>query len=194
MWLDGGRLKDVGTADEVVAEYFASGREPTGEVSYQGDGLRAPGSDVARLVAARIRSTSGAVTTSIDARTAVSVEIEYEVLRPAAGLRVGFSLLTPDGTVVFSSNDADGTKDSDREESRAPGGYVSTCTVPGNFLNYGQYFVTVGADTPLIQGHFLVDRVLAFNVEQTGGIGGHIADGRQGLVRPALPWTIRSAG
>jgi hypothetical protein len=59
-------------------------------------------------------------------------------------------------------------------------------------LNYGQYFVTVGADTPLIQSHFLVDRVLAFNVEQTGGIGGHISDGRQGLLRPALPWTVQT--
>lgn len=64
--------------------------------------------------------------------------------------------------------------------------------MPGTF-DYGQYFVTVGADTPLIQSHFLVDRVLAFNVEQTGGIGGHISDGRQGLLRPALPWTIHTA-
>ena len=194
IWLDGGRLKDTGTPDEVVAQYFASGREPEGEVNYRAHGQRAPGSEAVRLVAARVRAANGAVTTSIDARNPFTVEIEYEVLRSDVGLRVGFSLVTPDGIVVFSTNDTDGTRDADHGEARrAPGLYISTCTIPGHFLNYGQYFVTIGADTPLIQSHFLVDRVLAFVVEQTGGVGGHISDGRQGLLRPELPWIIDRA-
>ena len=68
---------------------------------------------------------------------------------------------------------------------------MSRCTIPGNFLNYGQYFLSVGSDTPMIQSHFFVDRGLSFTVEQTGGIGAHISDGRQGLLRPELPWTMR---
>jgi hypothetical protein len=43
----------------------------------------------------------------------------------------------------------------------------------------------------MIQSHFLLERALAFNVEQTGGIGGHISDGRQGVLRPVLPWTVK---
>ena len=75
--------------------------------------------------------------------------------------------------------------------ARDPGTYVSCCTIPGPFLNYGQYFLTVGSDTPMIQSHFLVERGLAFSVEHTGGIGAHISDGRQGVLRPALPWAVR---
>ena len=68
---------------------------------------------------------------------------------------------------------------------------MSVCTIPGNFLNYGQYFLSVGSDTPMIQSHFFIDRGLSFNIEQTGGVGAHISDGRQGLLRPDLPWTMR---
>jgi lipopolysaccharide transport system ATP-binding protein len=188
IWLDNGRLMDYGAADEVVAKYFAAGIQAVGELTFHDRLAQAPGSEFARLLAVRVRSSRGQATASIDARTPFTIEIEYEILRPAATLRVGFRLTANDGTVLFSSTDADGAE---RDEGRTPGTYVSACTIPGAFLNYGQYFVSVGADTPLIQSHFFVDRGLAFNVEQTGGAGAHISDARPGVLRPVLPWAIR---
>jgi lipopolysaccharide transport system ATP-binding protein len=186
IWLDNGQLRDVGAADEVVAKYFAAGVQALGELTFRERLAEAPGSEFIRLLAARVRSREGHVTTSIDARSSFDVEIEYEILRPAASLRVGFSLTAHDGTVVFSSKDADTL-----EEARTSGAFASLCTIPGNFLNYGQYFLSVGSDTPMIQTHFLIDRGLSFNIEQMGGIGAHISDGRQGLLRPDFPWTTR---
>jgi lipopolysaccharide transport system ATP-binding protein len=185
LWLDQGKLRDFGAADDIVGKYFAAGVQALGELSFRDRPAEAPGSEFIRLIAVRLRSGEGHVTTSIDARSPLSVEIEYEVLRPAASLRVGFSLTAHDGTVVFSSTDAD-SQDGDRR----PGTYVSCGTIPGSFLNYGQYFLSIGSDTPMIQSHFLIDRGLSFTVEQTGGLGAHISDGRQGLLRPALAWTI----
>jgi lipopolysaccharide transport system ATP-binding protein len=187
LWLDHGRLRDLGAADEVVAQYFASGAHVVGELTFRERPAEAPGSELVRLIALRLRSEHGAITASIDARSPFHVEIEYQVLSPSSNLRVGFSLTAHDGTVVFSSTDTDTTT----VEDRAAGTYVSACTVPGPLLNFGRYFLSVGADTPMIQSHFLLERALAFNVEQSGGIGGHISDGRQGLLRPALPWTIQ---
>jgi lipopolysaccharide transport system ATP-binding protein len=186
IWLDNGQLKDVGAADEVVAKYFAAGVQALGELTFRDRPAESPGSEFIRLLAVRIRSREGHVTTSIHARSPFDVEIEYEILRPAASVRVGFSLTAHDGTLVFSSKDADTL-----EEARTPGAFVSVCTIPGNFLNYGQYFLSVGSDTPMIQSHFFIDRGLSFNIEQTGGVGAHISDGRQGLLRPDLPWTMR---
>jgi hypothetical protein len=40
----------------------------------------------------------------------------------------------------------------------------------------------------MVKTNFLVDRALAFHIEQTGGAGGHISDKRQGLLRLMLPW------
>ena len=186
IWLDRGQLKEVGPADDVVARYFAAGVQALGELPFRDPPAEAPGSEFIRLLAVRIRSSEGHVTTSIDARSPVSVEVEYEILRPAASLRVGFSLTAHDGTVLFSSKDADTL-----DEGRTPGTFVSRCTIPGNFLNYGQYFLSIGSDTPMIQTHFFIDRGLSFTIEQSGGIGAHISDGRQGLLRPDLPWSIR---
>jgi lipopolysaccharide transport system ATP-binding protein len=189
IWLDKGYLRDLGAADDIVAKYFAAGVQALGEVSFLDRLPEAPGSEYVRLLALRVRSGRGEVTASIDARSPFSVEIEYEILRPATSLRVGFRITAHDGTVLFSSTDGD-----ESETERSPGTYVSSCTIPGPFLNYGQYFVSVGSDTPMIQSHFLAERCLAFNIEHTGGIGAHISDGRQGVLRPALPWTIRRIG
>jgi lipopolysaccharide transport system ATP-binding protein len=190
LWLDKGRLRGRGTAEEVVAAYFAAGIQALGELSFRDRLAEAPGSDFIRLLALRVRSGRGDVTASLDARSPIHVEIEYEVLRPATSLRVGFRLTAHDGSVLFTATDADGAEEG-AEEERAPGTYVSRCTIPGSFLSFGQYFLTVGSDTPMIQSHFLVERGLAFTVEQTGGIGGHLSDGRQGLLRLALPWTVQ---
>ena len=194
VWLDHGQVKDLGAADEVVARYFAAGTQALGELTFRDRLAEAPGSEFIRLIAVRIRSREGQVTTSIDARSPVEIEVEYEVLRSTSSLRVGFSLTAHDGTVVFSSYDADGPDTDGPEHDRAPGTYLSRCTIPGTFLNYGQYFLSIGSDTPMIQKHFFLDRGLVFNVEQTGGVGGHIPDGRQGLLRLALPWSTQGLG
>jgi hypothetical protein len=62
--------------------------------------------------------------------------------------------------------------------------------VPGEFLNAGQYFLSVGADFPMVRTHFLVDPALSFRIEQTGGAGASIPDARPGLLRLNLPWTL----
>jgi lipopolysaccharide transport system ATP-binding protein len=192
VWLDRGTLKDFGTADEVVARYYATGSQALGELTFRDRLAEAPGSEFVRLLAARTRAAEGHVTTSIGASSPLDVEIEYEILRPASSLRVGFTLIAHDGTVVFSSNDADGKETDSLAGARSSGTYLSRCTIPGTFLNYGRYFLSFGSDTPMIQEHFFLERGLNFYVEQTGGVGGHVLDGRQGLVRPGLPWTTRS--
>ena len=185
IWLDGGQIRDYGPADKVVAAYFAAGSQETGELTYRDRPAEAPGSEFVRLIAVRIRSSEGQVTTSIDARGPFVIEVEYEILRPAPSLRVGLHVTAPDGTIIFSTVDADSV-----EDGRLPGAYVSRCTIPGTFLNAGQYIVAIGSDTPMMQSHFMVDRGIVFTVEPTAVIGGHIPDGRPGLVRPALPWSV----
>jgi lipopolysaccharide transport system ATP-binding protein len=189
IWLDKGHLRDLGVTDDVVAKYFAAGVQALGELTFRDRLPEAPGSEYVRLLALRVRSGRGEVTASIDARSPFDVEIEYEILRPTTSVRVGFRITTHDGTVLFSSTDVD-----EVETNRSPGTYLSCCTIPGPFLNYGRYFLSVGSDTPMIQSHFLIERGLAFSVENTGGVGAHLSEGRQGVLRPALPWTIRRLG
>jgi lipopolysaccharide transport system ATP-binding protein len=185
IWIDGGRVCAEGNTEEIVAAYLASGVRDCGEVTFPAD--QAPGSEYVRLDAVRVRDSAGDVTSNIDARKPFSIEVEYRVLRQANALRVGFTLLAADGSALLSSMDLESTRDQIRRE---PGRYVGRCTLPGDFLNYGQYFVSVGADFPMIQSHFFCDRSLSFLVERTGGLGGHIPDARSGMLRMRLPWDV----
>jgi lipopolysaccharide transport system ATP-binding protein len=186
IWLDQGAIRDIGEPESIVGRYLSMGIDESGEVRYP-DVSTSPGSEYVRLLAVRIRDGHGGITTTPDARTAMSLEIEYRVLQDAPGLRVGARLLGSDGSVLLSTTDHDDVSD---ERPRAAGRYVSRCEIPGAFLNYGQYFVTVGADFPMIQSHFSVDRVLSFRIERVAGTAAHIPDNREGLLRMTLPWTV----
>lgn len=186
IWIDGGIVRADGETESVVAQYLAAGVGHAGEALFADD-EQAPGSEFVRLLSVRVRERSGIVSTAIDSRFPFTIECEYRVLRRCEGLRVGIALLTTEGIVVLASNDADGAG---TELVREPGRYLSRCTVPGQFLNYGQYFVSVGSDFPMVQTHFNRDRLLSFVVERTGGVGGHHDDARPGMVRVNLPWDI----
>jgi len=187
IWLDRGQVRQSGDAETVVASYLRSGAEQAGEVMFHDNGQKAPGSEYIRLEAIRVRGSDGVVTATLDVRRPFTLEVQYRILRRTSNLRVGVRLMAHDGTVLLSSTDMDQNEDLVRE----PGVYVSRCTVPGELLNYGQYFVSVGCDFPMVRTHFAVDQGLAFQIEQTGGAGGHISDGRGGVLRMSLPWTVQ---
>jgi lipopolysaccharide transport system ATP-binding protein len=189
IWIDKGEVRADGYTDEVVAQYLAAGAQESGEVTFPNDPdpTITPGSEYIRLQAIRVKDNNGRVAVVMDARRPFTIEIEYRILKRAASLRVGLTLIAPDGSAILSSMDDDAA---DEELVREPGLHVSRCTIPGDFLNYGQYFVSVGADFPMRQSHFHYDRGLSFQVERTGGVGGHISDGRSGLIRMTLPWDV----
>jgi lipopolysaccharide transport system ATP-binding protein len=188
--LNSGQAEVCANIEEIVARYLGSGVQECGEIGFSDDLSRAPGSEYVRLLAVRIRDRDELVTSSLDIRHPFSIEIEYQVLRRVKNLRIGLRLLGHDGFVVLSSTDMDGLEG---ELEREPGKYISRCSLPGDFLNYGQYFVSIGSDFPMMQVHFSLDRALAFQVESTGGVGGSIPDGRSGILRVRLPWDIHKS-
>jgi lipopolysaccharide transport system ATP-binding protein len=187
LWIDAGSVRASGNTEEIVSAYMASGVRDSGEAVFPDDGPQAPGSEYVRLKAVRIRNGTGQVTGAVDARQPISIEVDYRMLRRAASLRVGVTILAADGSALLSSTDLESNPE---DLVREPGLYTSRCTIPGDFLNYGQYFVSVGADFPLVQSHFFWDRGLTFTVERMGGVGGHISDNRSGMLRMRLPWEI----
>jgi lipopolysaccharide transport system ATP-binding protein len=191
VWLDGGQLQACGSVEEMVAQYLASGVQECATVTFPDHMQHVPGTDYICLLAIRIRDREGRTTPSLDIRYPFTIEIQYQILRRVSNLRVGLTLTTADGLVVLSSTDIDNVEDG---LEREPGTYISHCTIPGDFLNHGQYFVSVGADFPMIQAHFFLDRGLTFRIEQTGGVGGSIPDGRSGILRLRLPWNIEKIG
>jgi lipopolysaccharide transport system ATP-binding protein len=191
IWIEGGQVREIGPAVDVAMHYLETNQQDTGEVKFTEGSERPPGSEYIRLMGARLRDDHGKVTTVFGTRSSQTLEIEYRILRRTPNIRLGFGLVTYDGTVIFSSRDVDGQPEAC---ARMPGDYIARCTIPANLLGLGQYAVTLVCDTRKIQVHFRLDRVLVFRVEDLGSEADPAIGGGGGLVRLALPWTLERAG
>jgi lipopolysaccharide transport system ATP-binding protein len=191
IWLERGEAKACASAEEIVARYLGSGMDTQAEISFSDDPQHAPGNENVRVLAVRVRNNERQIASSLDMRCPFAIEVEYRILRRVSNLRIGYRLLTHEGVVVLSSTDTDGRSEG---VERLPGRYLSTTTIPGNFFNAGRYVISLGADIPMVSTQFTLERILGFTVEQTGGIAGHISDGRLGILRLQLPWKTEILG
>jgi lipopolysaccharide transport system ATP-binding protein len=187
--LDEGRLVGDGPAHKVVGAYLSSGMGTTAVREWK-DPKRAPGGEIVRLLAVRVRLEDGTVSDAVDIRRPVGVEIRYEVLKPGYVLLPHFGVQNADGVQVFTANDQDPCW---RGKPRPVGRYVSTGWIPGNFLAEGTLFVgpamrTIGPDTV----QFYERDAVAFQVIDSPGADtarGDYPGTIPGVVRPLLQWT-----
>ncbi|MDQ7857229.1 MAG: ABC transporter ATP-binding protein [Armatimonadota bacterium] len=187
LWVDRGRIALRGGTAQVVQAYLEAAQARRAEFVAESRQRGRTEAVVLRRVA--VTDRGGAIVEAVASEEDVYVRIEYEVAAAIASARVGLRLHAGDGTLVFTSNDTD---PSGEGVPRSPGIYASVCTIPGNLLNEGQYYVTVACDRPMQEIVFVQEHVVAFSVYVGGGVGGAVRDGRRGVVRPPLQWTVRS--
>jgi lipopolysaccharide transport system ATP-binding protein len=189
--LDGGSVLRDGASHEVVSMYLGSGFGTTAAREWP-DSDRAPGNDVVRLRAVRVRMEDGRITDSVDIRNPVGIEMEYEVLNPGSVLIPNCHFYNEEGVYAFAAYDSDAAW---RGKPRPVGRYTSVAWVPGNFLSEGSLIVRVALNTfhPFVT-HFNERNVVAFQVVDTldgdsarGDFGGTVP----GVVRPLLRWTTQ---
>jgi lipopolysaccharide transport system ATP-binding protein len=189
--LDEGHLLQDGPSHQVVSTYLNSGLGTTAAREWP-DLTEAPGDDIVRLCAVRVRTEDGQVTDTVDIRQPVGIEIEYEVLRSGHALWPCFYTRNEEGVLLFSAIDIDPDW---RGRPRPAGRYVSTAWIPGNLLAEGTIIVaplmwTIHPTTL----HFRERDAIAFQVIDTldgdsarGDWAGHMT----GVVRPLLEWNTQ---
>jgi lipopolysaccharide transport system ATP-binding protein len=190
LWIDQGRIARAGSTAEVIQAYLASMQAQQGEFVARADD---PAHARARVALRRVSVTdaAGAVVDAVAGDAELRVRIEYAVAASIENVRVGFRLHAGDGTLVFTTTDTD---PQGQGTLREPGIYTSVCAIPANLLNEGRYHITVAADRPMQEVLFTHEHVVSFTVHMSGGVGGAVRDGRQGVIRPSLVWDIcRSA-
>jgi lipopolysaccharide transport system ATP-binding protein len=187
--MDGGQIVLDGTAPEAVGEYLNAGVKGSAERNWT-DPATAPGGEVARLRAVRIRNEAGDVSDAIDSREGFRVEMEYDIVRPGYVIRSNFTLWNNDeGAVAFSVFDLDSEW---LGRKRPVGRYRTTTWIPGDLLGDGLYTIDANMalrDFGTVQ--FMEAGAVAFRVVDSldgetarGDWGGPIP----GVVRPKLRW------
>ena len=99
--IDGGKVWKDGPSQDVVTAYVNAGRDHTAAREWA-DNAQAPGRDVVRLRAVRVRTTDGPVTDSVDIRQPVALEMEYDVLEPGHILLPNFQFFNDAGIHMFA--------------------------------------------------------------------------------------------
>jgi lipopolysaccharide transport system ATP-binding protein len=186
--LDKGHAMADGPAHQIAGSYLRSGLGSTGTREWN-DPWRAPGNDVVKLARVSVRSEEGKIVDAIDIRRPVSVEMEYEVLKPNWVLVPNFQFFTEDGTCAFIVHDFESEW---RRQPRPVGRFRSSMCIPGNFFAEGNLSVVAAMGTyDPFTAHFHEVDTVAFQVVDTiegDSARGDYAGPLPGVVRPTFPW------
>jgi len=189
--LDEGRVMEDGPSHQVVSAYLNSDFGTTAIREWP-DPARAPGGDIARLRAVRVRTEDGRIADAVDIRRPVAIEMEYEVLESGHVLLPYYDFFNEEGVQVFTAVDQDSAW---RKRPRPTGRYVSKAWIPGNLLSEGMLIanavvITLNPNTLQFYEHDAV----AFQVVDSldgNSARGDWAGKMLGVVRPLLKWSTQ---
>jgi lipopolysaccharide transport system ATP-binding protein len=187
--LENGQVKADGSSSEVVAQYMTSGTGLTSEREWNRVS-EAPGGEIARLRAVRVKDENDQVLQYFDIRKPIAIEMEYEVLESGYILLPHHNLFNEDGSWVFTTVDTDPKWQGQR---RPAGKYVGKAWIPGNLLSEGILYVNTllfTLEPKTIQ--FNEKDIVSFHVVDSldgDSARGNWAGSMKGAVRPLLKWT-----
>jgi lipopolysaccharide transport system ATP-binding protein len=189
--LDEGKVVLDGPASQVVGAYLNAGVGTTAVREWH-DRVKAPGGDIVRLYAVRVRTCDNQITDTVDIRQSVGIEMEYDVFKAGYVLLPNFAFYNQEGILAFGVQDLDPEW---RRRRRPTGRYASTVWIPGNYLSDGVMFVRASLNTmdPYIQ-QFDELHVIAFRVMDSfaaDSARGDWTGPMKGVVRPLLTWSTQ---
>ena len=178
---DQGRIVSQGPTNEVITEYQTRFVEMTPE--WIRPTLNGKSSDDFAFLSLRAKNQEKP-SSSFRGDQSFAIEIEYLIRRYLSACQIGIRVYSSVGLVVFYTADTDA--DGVNAQSRQPGHYKSTISIPGNFLAPGIYSIFVAAHCPSRNVYEVIEQTISFEVATSGSLAE--LDGRVGVLNPLIPW------
>lgn len=196
--LDSGKLVAEGPCREIVSRYLLRRATKRGIVFWR-EPAKAPGGDLVRLRSISLLNPNNSPTDQVDIAAGCAIEIAYWVLVEGNRLNCTIQLLDQTETMVFSSFNAPSAilgKDPWAGKRFNKGLFVTTCVIPGDFLNEGRYKVNIYIQRDVNLGIYLasLEDAVSFSTYDSGAMRREYGGRWGGVVRPRLEWTTRYAG
>jgi lipopolysaccharide transport system ATP-binding protein len=183
-----GALIAKGRSDLIASQYLI-GQSQSMAAKEWPDPAAAPGSEVARMRSIRVCDERGETCESVQITRPVRIRMEYDVLEAGHVLVPNFHVLNDEGVLLFCTRDNEGRWLSRPKQC---GRYVSTVTIPGNFLSEGGHTVTgVMSTYGPNRNHWIETEIVGFQVvDSLESRGVRLDYGGQwpGVVRPWFEW------
>ena len=193
VWLERGRVSAIGTSDDIVNQYVTMERRSDTLDAINVEIAKQPQDPDFQLRSVDVRQSSRS-TVEIHAGAPFDVRLEYDVLREVYGLHVFFQINDMDGTVIFESlHNGDGDEHLPLVK---PGRYVSTATIPADFLAGRMYELQISAAIHSVRMLLKPALSLSLHVHPTGRVNRAYAGyDTPGKIAPLIQWhTDRVAG
>jgi len=189
IWIDSGKISEIGLCKKVVSKYLNVNIGFNGERIWDNN-ENAPGDkNYICIRSLKILNLKEKTTKTVFLEEPFYIEIEYEILKNLPLSQIGIRLISDIGEVILQSGDNNLLEP--RIFQRNPGKYISRCKVPSNLLNQGNYGIALFGHIPNIQ--FLIkdnnENLINFEVltkKPTDGYGKI-----PGIIKPLLEWKIK---
>ncbi len=178
LWLQNGKVQQWGNASDIVNSYVSTIQKHRLKQEWD-DPETAPGNDYVRIKSVELVPHLNNPNDAIDIRTALTIKFQFWSTQDNLNLSTRISLFSYSGECIFNvlSSSTNCFKSSILE---------GECTIPGDFLNDGSYYISLNILKNTAIHLFDFDECLSFDME----------DNRSGLqwfgkwtgaVRPQFP-------
>jgi lipopolysaccharide transport system ATP-binding protein len=133
LWLKKGRMQDIGNANEVVTRYI-NGMQKTNWKQAWETPQEAPGNNWVRVREVQMVPDLASPDSYVDTRTALTFHFSFWNMVDQVDLTVWIQLFSYSGECVFELPST--------EVASKRGVLSGACTIPGNFLNEGAYYIS----------------------------------------------------
>lgn len=201
--MDHGNIIEDAEPNKAVESYLNSGNSRSGTIVFEGMN-NVPEDRVVRLKTVSIIQ-NGSATYDVDISQDTSIQIEYENKINDSRFYLAVQLLDQYGNIVFNSvnlNSFCRILDPLCGKPLSAGLFRTTCTIPADFLNTGQYHIGVGiirypefGEYPHYT-HFFESPLLSFHTIDLGEMlkDHSMSVAWPGIVRPRLSWSSTPMG
>lgn len=183
--LNAGRMELHGETHSVISFYVNEGQNILAQRTW--DRIEnAPGNTIARLHEVIVKNQNCQITGNLPSDENFSIEVNYWNQQSDAKLSTTLVVYNQEGSIVFSS--ISNHEANWHGKPRPRGLYRSVCQIPANLLSPGTYEITVIICASNYRDCFQEDKIVRFNIVDSGNVRGDYFGGYSGLVRPLLTW------
>ena len=154
--LQKGMMTMIGPATQVVNRYL-SGIQQHQLMQQWNDPNMAPGNAMIRMKSVQLIPVQDDVTAPIDIRTTLRLEFEFWNQEEGIDLATGIHLFTQSSECIFDV--------SSKSATYSKGLIKGNCTIPGNFLNDGSYYISIIFVRDTSVEIFYLNECISFEVE-----------------------------
>lgn len=181
IWLENGKVLASGEPQTITNNYLATHQKKLWKQQWDVP-AEAPGNDYVRMLSVELLPHLDDSFSPLDIRTPITVRFRFLNLSREVNLAAGVHLFTLGGECIFDV--------SHQPAVYRKGVLEGECTIPGDFLNDGSYYISIIMVKDTSQPLFYFEECLFFDVEDYRENSAWFGKW-MGYVRPQFPVTLK---